>query len=148
MGPSSSGFKPTPRPLCARDASALEYAARRNCEIKAEIVAQDERESGKRALLNLGHTVGHAIEKVLGFGKIAHGEAVGIGTVAEDHSRCEGEGKLKKKLPLQIAQLLKDLGMPYCFTGEALEVEDLMVAVLSDKKREAEHDQDHSFLML
>ncbi len=65
----------------ARDADALAYAVRRSCEIKAEVVAQDERESGVRALLNLGHTFGHAIEAGLAFGTWLHGEAVAAGTV-------------------------------------------------------------------
>lgn len=69
--------------LRARDPECLTHAIRRSCEIKAAVVKQDERESGKRELLNLGHTVGHAIEFVLGYGTIRHGEAVGIGTMAE-----------------------------------------------------------------
>lgn len=67
--------------LRARDPEALAYAIYRSCEIKAEIVAQDERESGIRALLNLGHTFGHAIETDQGYGQWLHGEAVGAGTL-------------------------------------------------------------------
>lgn len=67
--------------LCARDPQALVYAIRRSCEIKAEVVAQDEREGGIRAILNLGHTYGHAIETELGYGVCLHGEAVAIGMV-------------------------------------------------------------------
>ena len=67
--------------LVRRDPDALAYAIRRSCEIKAEIVAQDERESGVRALLNFGHTFGHAIEAGLGYGTWLHGEAVAAGTV-------------------------------------------------------------------
>jgi 3-dehydroquinate synthase len=59
----------------------LAHAVRRSCELKAEVVAQDERESGLRALLNLGHTFGHAIEAGLSFGTWLHGEAVAAGTV-------------------------------------------------------------------
>jgi 3-dehydroquinate synthase len=65
--------------LMDRDPAALAYAIHRACEIKAEVVAQDERESGIRALLNLGHTFGHAIETDQGYGKWLHGEAVGTG---------------------------------------------------------------------
>ncbi len=65
--------------LLARDKSALAYAIRRSCEIKAAVVAADERESGQRALLNLGHTFGHAIETATGYGRWLHGEAVGCG---------------------------------------------------------------------
>lgn len=65
--------------LMARDADALIHAVRRSCEMKADIVGQDEKEQGVRALLNLGHTFGHAIEAGLGFGVWLHGEAVAAG---------------------------------------------------------------------
>ncbi len=65
--------------LLERDKKALSYAIEVSCRTKAEVVAADERESGKRALLNLGHTFGHAIENGLGYGKWLHGEAVGAG---------------------------------------------------------------------
>lgn len=67
--------------LRARDPGALAHAVRRSCEIKAMVVGQDERESGLRAILNFGHTFGHAIEAGLGYGKWLHGEAVGCGMV-------------------------------------------------------------------
>ncbi|GAA0793786.1 3-dehydroquinate synthase [Marinobacterium sediminicola] len=67
--------------LRRRDAGALSQAIYRSCEIKAEMVALDERESGVRALLNLGHTFGHAIETDQGYGQWLHGEAVGAGTM-------------------------------------------------------------------
>ncbi|MCF1182414.1 3-dehydroquinate synthase [Marichromatium gracile] len=65
--------------LLSRDPEALAHAIRRSCEIKAQIVAEDELESGQRALLNLGHTFGHAIETASGYGNWLHGEAVGAG---------------------------------------------------------------------
>jgi 3-dehydroquinate synthase len=65
--------------LLARDTEALAHAVRRSCEIKAWVVAQDEREGGLRAILNFGHTFGHAIEAGMGYGKWLHGEAVGAG---------------------------------------------------------------------
>ena len=67
--------------LLKRDPQALAYAVQRSCEIKAHVVGQDERESGLRAILNFGHTFGHAIEAGLGFGEWLHGEAVGCGMV-------------------------------------------------------------------
>jgi len=67
--------------LLARDTEALQYAIARSCRNKAEIVAADERESGERALLNLGHTFGHAIESGMGYGNWLHGEGVAAGTV-------------------------------------------------------------------
>ncbi len=77
--------------LVARDPEALAYAIRRSCENKAAVVAADERESGERALLNLGHTFGHAIEAGMGYGVWLHGEAVAAGTMlAADLSRRLG----------------------------------------------------------
>lgn len=77
--------------LLARDTEALQYAVMRSCQNKAEVVAADERESGERALLNLGHTFGHAIESGMGYGNWLHGEGVAAGTVmAADLSRRLG----------------------------------------------------------
>ena len=67
--------------LRAGDAAALAHAVKRSCEIKAEVVGQDERETGLRAILNFGHTFGHAIESGLGYGAWLHGEGVGCGMV-------------------------------------------------------------------
>jgi 3-dehydroquinate synthase len=67
--------------LLERDPQALAHAIRRSCEIKAAVVAEDETERGRRALLNFGHTFGHAIENVLGYGAWLHGEAVAAGMV-------------------------------------------------------------------
>ncbi|MEO6665015.1 MAG: 3-dehydroquinate synthase [Rubrivivax sp.] len=67
--------------LLARDRAALAHAVQRSCEIKAEVVGADERETGQRAILNFGHTFGHAIEAGLGYGQWLHGEAVGCGMV-------------------------------------------------------------------
>lgn len=77
--------------LLARDKQALAYAVEHSCRMKADIVGQDEKESGVRALLNLGHTFGHAIEAGLGFGAWLHGEAVGAGMLlAAEASRLSG----------------------------------------------------------
>lgn len=77
--------------LLARDQVALAFAIHRSCENKAAVVAADEHESGQRALLNLGHTFGHAIETGMGYGNWLHGEAVAAGTVlAADLSRHMG----------------------------------------------------------
>jgi 3-dehydroquinate synthase len=67
--------------LLAGDVEALAFAVQRSCEIKAEVVGGDERESGRRAILNFGHTFGHAIEAGLGYGEWLHGEAVACGMV-------------------------------------------------------------------
>jgi len=77
--------------LLARDTAALQYAIACSCQNKAEVVAADERESGERALLNLGHTFGHAIESGMGYGNWLHGEGVAAGTImAADLSRRLG----------------------------------------------------------
>lgn len=77
--------------LLAREKSALSYAVYRSCANKAEVVASDEKESGERALLNLGHTFGHAIETGMGYGQWLHGEAVSAGTlIAAELSRRLG----------------------------------------------------------
>lgn len=77
--------------LLARDSEALQYAVLRSCQNKAEVVALDERESGERALLNLGHTFGHAIESGMGYGTWLHGEGVAAGTImAADLSQRMG----------------------------------------------------------
>jgi 3-dehydroquinate synthetase len=67
--------------VLSRDAQALPYAIRRCCELKAEVVGIDERENGLRAILNFGHTFGHAIENALGYGEWLHGEAVAAGMI-------------------------------------------------------------------
>ena len=69
------------RRLLDRDPDALAHAIRRSCELKAEVVAEDEREAGRRAILNFGHTFGHAIERQKGYGEWLHGEAVAAGMV-------------------------------------------------------------------
>jgi 3-dehydroquinate synthase len=68
--------------LLKRDAETLRDVVARCCEIKADVVGQDETESGLRAILNFGHTIGHAIENSSGYGKYLHGEAISIGQVA------------------------------------------------------------------
>ena len=74
--------------LLRQDGGALTHAIRRSCEIKSEIVAEDEREHGRRALLNLGHTFGHAIETAVGYGEWLHGEAVGAGMLMAADLSC------------------------------------------------------------
>ena len=97
--------------LKARDPEALGYAISRSCENKAEVVARDEKETGERALLNLGHTFGHAIENAMGYGNWLHGEAVAAGTIlAARLSRVLGmlsEDDLKR-----IVSLFERAGLP------------------------------------
>ena len=97
--------------LMARDKAALAFAARRSCEIKAHVVGQDEREGGLRAILNFGHTFGHAIETGLGYGAWLHGEAVGCGMVlaAELSARL---GLVEAALVPRLKQLCQRAGLP------------------------------------
>lgn len=97
--------------LLARDSTALAYAIKRSCEIKADIVRQDERESGLRAILNFGHTFGHAIEAGLGYGEWLHGEAVGCGMVMAADLSCR-MGLLDEKSGDRIRRLVEKAGLP------------------------------------
>ena len=97
--------------LLLRDSTALAYAIKRSCEIKADIVRQDERESGIRALLNFGHTFGHAIEAGLGYGKWLHGEAVGCGMVMAADLSCR-MGFLDEESRDRIRNLVGKAGLP------------------------------------
>lgn len=97
--------------LLARDKPALQYAIARSCRNKAEVVAADERESGERALLNLGHTFGHAIENGMGYGVWLHGEAVAAGTVmAADLSHRQGW--LSEAEVQRVRTLMERAGLP------------------------------------
>ena len=118
--------------LKARDKQALAHAIERSCAIKAEIVAADERESGKRALLNLGHTFGHAIETGTGYGNWLHGEAVAAGMVmAADLSARHGW--LAQTDVERTAALLRQANLPVAPPPEMSEQQflDLMAV---DKK--------------
>ena len=97
--------------LVAKDAQALAYAIQRSCEIKADVVRQDEREGGLRAILNFGHTFGHAIEAGLGYGVWLHGEAVGCGMVmaAEMSHRL---GFIDALAKARVLALVQAAGLP------------------------------------
>ena len=97
--------------LMARDHAALAHAIARSCEIKADVVARDEREGGLRAVLNFGHTFGHAIEAGMGYGAWLHGEAVGCGMVmAADLSRRLG--LIDAAAVDRVRALVKAAGLP------------------------------------
>ncbi len=97
--------------LVARDSAALAHAILRSCEIKADVVRRDEREGGLRAVLNFGHTFGHAIENGLGYGEWLHGEAVGCGMVmAADLSHRLG--LLDADSAVRVRRLVKAAGLP------------------------------------
>ena len=97
--------------LLAKDPAALAYAIRRSCEIKAWVVGQDERESGLRAILNFGHTFGHAIESGLGYGEWLHGEGVGCGMVMAAHL-SQRLGLVDTQFVERLSHLVKRAGLP------------------------------------
>ncbi len=117
--------------LVRKERGALIYAVRRSCELKAAIVAGDERESGARALLNFGHTFGHAIEAATGYGAWLHGEAVAAGMVmASELSLLMG--RLRKTDVERVREVVKRAGLP--IVGPALPPERLLELMALDKK--------------
>jgi 3-dehydroquinate synthase len=118
--------------LLAGDDEALQRAIYRSCEIKAQIVAADERESGQRALLNLGHTFGHAIEAATGYGAWLHGEAVGLGMLmaAELSARL---GRLPAADVPRIEALLGRAGLPTRLPAD-IATDTLLGFMAGDKK--------------
>ena len=119
--------------LRARDKAALAHAVKRSCEIKAWVVGRDERESGVRAILNFGHTFGHAIEAGLGYGVWLHGEAVGCGMVlAADLSRRLG--LVDAACVERLRRLVERAGLPV--RAPALGAERYLELMRLDKKAE------------
>lgn len=118
--------------LYALDEQALTYAISKCCQIKAEVVALDEKESGIRALLNLGHTFGHAIEAELGYGKWLHGEAVSAGTVMAAKT-AEYQGLITQQQVERIVSILKKAKLPI-HTPESMSFDDFMRHMMRDKK--------------
>ncbi len=124
--------------LMARDPAALAHAVKRSCEIKAWVVGQDERESGLRAILNFGHTFGHAIEAGLGYGQWLHGEAVGCGMVMAA-TLSQRLGLVDAALVQRLTRLIQMAGLPV--VGPRLSPQDNAARYLElmrvDKKAEA-----------
>lgn len=124
--------------LRARDVAALAHAVRRSCEIKADVVGQDERESGLRAILNFGHTFGHAIEAGLGYGAWLHGEGVGCGMVMAA-TLSHRLGLVDAAFVRRLRVLIERAGLPV--VGPVLDAKDNAGRYLQlmrlDKKSEA-----------
>ncbi len=118
-------------PLVARDAAALEHLVRRSVEIKAEVVSEDEREGGRRAILNAGHTVAHALEQATDY-RVPHGEAVSLGLVAEA-ALATGLGLATPEAGARLVALLERLGLP-TRVDEPVPADRLLAAMGSDKK--------------
>lgn len=118
--------------LLARDKKALSYAIEVSCQTKADIVAADERENGKRALLNLGHTFGHAIENAMGYGVWLHGEAVGAGMcmAAEMSNQM---GWMSDQDTQKTTHLIEQAKLP-CKAPESMDAEKFIELMSVDKK--------------
>lgn len=118
--------------LMARDKLALAYAIQRCCQLKAEVVGRDETEQGERALLNLGHTFGHAIEAELGYGVWLHGEAVASGMMM---ACCTAQrlGLIQQPVIERVKQLLIKAKLPVT-KPESMQTNEFMPHMLRDKK--------------
>jgi 3-dehydroquinate synthase len=124
--------------LLVQNPAALAYAVKRSCEIKAWVVGQDERETGLRAILNFGHTFGHAIEAGMGYGQWLHGEAVGCGLVMAARL-SEALGLVDRAFVERLTTLVRRAGLPV--VAPVLDAQDNAGRYLSlmrvDKKAEA-----------
>jgi 3-dehydroquinate synthase len=120
--------------LLARDPDLLAKVVKRSCEIKAEVVSKDEREGGIRAILNFGHTFGHAIEAGMGYGQWYHGEAVGCGMViAAD--LCRRMGRLSAEEAARLTKIVVDARLPAI--APKLGANRFMELMAHDKKADA-----------
>jgi 3-dehydroquinate synthase len=119
--------------LRRREPGALAHAVRRSCEIKAQVVGHDERESGLRAILNFGHTFGHAIESGLGYGEWLHGEAVGCGMVMALRL-SHRLGLVDEAFVQRVTALIARAGLP--IVGPALGADRYLALMGVDKKAE------------
>ena len=116
--------------LTDRDPAAFQEVVDACCRIKAAVVSEDERETGRRAVLNLGHSIGHAVETVLGFGVIRHGEAVAMGLLAEA-AWAHAHGICELSAVNRLRSLMASLGLK---TQVSCEKNDLIAALYRDKK--------------
>ncbi|MDB6025149.1 MAG: 3-dehydroquinate synthase [Verrucomicrobiales bacterium] len=119
--------------ILKRDAKILTDVVARCCEIKADVVGQDETESGLRAILNFGHTIGHAIENISGYGKYLHGEAISIGQIAAAKISAELTGLSPKEVQ-RIDVLFQRAGLPTKINLNSTQRQKLFAAMRLDKK--------------
>jgi 3-dehydroquinate synthase len=123
-------IKSSYKDILAMNSKELLYIIELCCKLKAEIVSKDERENNLRVILNLGHTIGHGIESVLGMNRITHGEAVAMGIVYESKIALE-MGIINKKYYNEIIDIVKLLGL---FRPIEIDIKQFMSAVYKDKK--------------
>jgi 3-dehydroquinate synthase len=115
-----------------RDKTIIIEVVYQSCKDKADIVAQDELEAGKRALLNFGHTFGHAIENTLGYGNYLHGEAISVGMLMAV-KLSQLEGYVSVDVVDQTQDLLEKSNLPTSISGK-ITASDFMAAMSVDKK--------------
>lgn len=118
--------------LLKREPKTLTEVIARCCEIKADVVGQDETESGLRAILNFGHTIGHAIENISGYGKYLHGEAISIGQVAA--AQISVTSGLSADEAERIEKIFRTAGLPTQIRLSAIQRKKLFAAMRLDKK--------------
>jgi 3-dehydroquinate synthase len=119
--------------LVEKNPDVLAEVIARSCEIKADVVSQDETESGLRAILNFGHTIGHAIEAISGYGKYLHGEAISIGQIAAAKISAKQFGLSNEDLS-RITELFRRAGLPTTIKLSAAQRTKLFAAMHLDKK--------------
>ena len=121
--------------ICARDPETLMKMIKRSCEIKREIVEKDPEEKGERALLNFGHTIGHAIEKNSGF-SLLHGECVALGCVAAAYISWK-----KERIEMEEYYEIRDMFVPFQLpiSADDLDVDRIVKLTKSDKKMDGGH---------
>jgi len=119
--------------LLRREPKILEAIVAHCCEIKGEVVAQDETESGRRAILNFGHTIGHALEAISNYGKYLHGEAISVGQVAAAEISAKVLGLPTRDVE-RIRKLFHRAGLPTKVLLNKVQREKLFAAMRLDKK--------------
>ncbi len=117
--------------LLGLDPDALGYALYEGCKVKSIVVSRDERENDLRAILNLGHTIGHALEAVAGYGELLHGEAIAIGMVGS--ARLAGRFGYAADIEETTERIFRKFGLPVRIP-ESCSTDEIMSAMLHDKK--------------
>ena len=116
----------------SRDSDTLLFMIAQCCRFKAAVVAKDERDMGRREILNFGHTIGHAIEMLLDF-KMLHGECVAIGMVSA-LTICVNKARIPLDVLTQAKELLSFFGLPLCANAEGVTADTVKQQILHDKK--------------